>query len=81
MNEHGIDVKMVTGNAYDVAAACRYASSGLAGDIVRGRWLEKDLAGVKSRFDSIAGFAEVLPKRQIRHRHFLTDSCRAGSLP
>ena len=61
MRDYGIDVKMVTGDGYDVA---KHVANelGLKGEIIRREELEKENESVKNKFPSIAGFAEVLPK-------------------
>ncbi|MDE1874774.1 MAG: plasma-membrane proton-efflux P-type ATPase [Patescibacteria group bacterium] len=61
MNEYGIDVKMVTGDGYEVSAHVARAL-GLSGRIVRRDELESRAAEVKKEFPTLAGFAEVMPK-------------------
>ena len=61
MHEHGIGVKMVTGDGYDVAAHVAQ-ELGMSGRIVRRSELEKDAGAIKAEFASLGGFAEVMPK-------------------
>jgi len=61
MREHGITVKMVTGDGYDVATHVA-KELGLEGRIVRRQELQDHPDSVKGEFESVGGFAEVLPK-------------------
>lgn len=61
MREHGITVKMVTGDGYDVATHVS-KELGLEGRIVRQAELQNSTDSVKRDFESLGGFAEVLPK-------------------
>lgn len=61
MRDHGITVKMVTGDGYDVATHVA-RELGLKGRIVREQELLDHGDLVKNEFESVGGFAEVLPK-------------------
>ena len=69
MANHGIAVKMVTGDGHDVGAHVA-RELGIAGDIVRRAELEAGSEALKGRFASpaalahVAGFAEVMPKNK-----------------
>ncbi|MBU6231183.1 plasma-membrane proton-efflux P-type ATPase [Patescibacteria group bacterium] len=61
MTDHGVSVKMVTGDGYDVAVQVA-SELGLSGRIVKRSELDRDPEGVRSGFSGVAGFAEVMPK-------------------
>lgn len=63
MRAYGIAVKMVTGDGRDVAAHVA-KEIGISGEIATREELEKDVGGIKAKFKSLAGFAEVLPKNK-----------------
>ncbi len=63
MHEYGINVKMVTGDGYDVSTHVA-TELGLAGRVVRRVELEADFEAVKKEFAGFAGFAEVMPKNK-----------------
>ncbi|HTK33358.1 MAG TPA: plasma-membrane proton-efflux P-type ATPase [Candidatus Paceibacterota bacterium] len=61
MSQNGIGVKMITGDS--LAISERIAGElGIKGDVVARGVLDGDAVVLKERFDSIGGFAEVLPK-------------------
>ncbi|MDR3519876.1 MAG: plasma-membrane proton-efflux P-type ATPase [Candidatus Pacebacteria bacterium] len=61
MNDYGIAVKMVTGDGHDVAIHVA-KEIGIEGEIITREKLEKNAEEIRKRFNSLAGFAEVLPK-------------------
>jgi H+-transporting ATPase len=61
MRTKGIDVKMITGDS--IAISKRIASQlGITGTLYPRAKLDEDPQKLKSEFDAIGGFAEVLPK-------------------
>lgn len=61
MNKHGIGVKMVTGDNYEISK--RVAGDlGLKGQIYERYYLDTKKDFIQDHFEEIAGFAEVLPK-------------------
>ncbi len=63
MNQYGIGVKMVTGDGYDVSAHVA-SHLGLPGRIVKREELEAHPDEIKKEFESLGGFAEVMPKNK-----------------
>jgi H+-transporting ATPase len=60
MNEHGINVKMVTGDNFEISRRVAEALE-INGEVYRNSSLN-NLDWVNKNFDAIAGFAEVLPQ-------------------
>ena len=61
MRTKGIDVKMITGDSVEISK--RVAGElGIKGEIYPRTILDQDQKKIKESFDSIGGFAEVLPK-------------------